>query len=59
MGFVANRNGVNDRIMEEIASGGNGFRRATSIFGEYNKDLFGGNEMHLSEDAIKRFLQGI
>lgn len=59
MGFVANRNGVNDRIMEEIASRGNGFRRVTSISGEYNCDLFGGTGMHLSEDAIKRFLQGI
>lgn len=57
MGFVANRKSADDRIMKEIASGGSGFRRATSILGEYTKDLFGGTGMHLSDDAINKFLQ--
>ena len=48
MGFVANRKSADDAIMKEIAAGGNGI-------GKYDK--FGGTGMHLSEDAINKFLR--
>lgn len=58
MGFVADK-WTEKNLQKEIASGGNGFARAKSGFGEYDRDLFGGTQMELSEEAIKRFLEGI
>lgn len=59
MGFNADK-WTEETLKEEMASGGNGIMRATTVDGvEYNRDIFGAVEMDLGEDAIKRYLEGI
>lgn len=57
MGFNADK-WTEEILQEEMASGGNGIRRAMTGLG-YNEDIFGAVEMDLSEDAINKFLKGI
>lgn len=59
MGFNANRERINNKIMKEIAAEGNGIRTIKSTSGERTFDIFGATNMHLSEDAIKRYLEGV
>ena len=57
MGFNADR-WTEKELQKEIACGGNGFRQDESSLGKYMRDIFGGIEMDLGEDAIKRYLEG-
>lgn len=59
MGFNADK-WTEKALQEEMASGGNGIRRATTLNGfEYEYDIFGAVNMELSEDAIRKYLQDI
>lgn len=57
MGFVAESKFVDKRISNEIADGGSGIRLLSNAFGDYTKDIFSGELMHLSDNAIKKFLK--
>lgn len=59
MGFNANSERVNNKIMKEIAAGGNGIETIESTYGKRTYDIFGATNMHLSENAIKRYLEEI
>ena len=54
MGFVSSVDGMQEKIMAEIAQGGNGMRRSNSAYHGY-KDILTG-PMELSKEAINKYL---
>lgn len=56
MGFAANRLSIDRRINEKISEGDTGIIQDPR---GASKDIFGSVAMHLSEDAIQRYLKGI
>ncbi len=59
MGFRAESERNNREILEEITRGGNGIFIDTCALGKFERDMFGATQMSLSEDAIKKYLEGI